>query len=226
MPAARALNVLIFPVLVAVLVVASANSSATSAPAATSEPVAPATLVPGSDVPTAQPAEPPSDVPASPEPADSEAPSPSLESQPTAHEGSVTAGCTGTDENQEFFAEFARIVDWPVYCPVLPSGWFVGSGQWRQADGPRLEISYRGPAGAGLLLQQGAYCLGDGDCVPPGDDRGQTAFADQEGTLIATAEGWAIVVDPGDTPSWLLTITGVDEAAARRIASNLIEVGG
>jgi hypothetical protein len=189
----------------------------------TPEPLAPATLFPGSDAPTPEPA---SLAPSPPEPADSEAPSPSLKLQPTADEGSVTAGCTGSDENQEFFAQFARIVDWPVYCPALSTGWFVGTGQWRQADGPRLEISYRGPGGAGLLLQQGAYCLGEGDCVPPGDDRGQTAFADQEGTLIAAAEGWAIVVDPGDTPSWLLTITGVDEAAARRIASNLVEVDG
>lgn len=223
MPAARTLNVLILSLLVAVLVAACANPSATSAPTATPEPVAPATPVPGTDAPTP---EPPSDAPSTPEPSVSEAPSPSLEAEPTADDGPASAECTGTDENLEFFAQFARIVDWPVYCPALPSGWFVGTGQWRQADGPRLEISYRGPAGAGLLLQQGAYCPDGGDCVPPGDDLGQTGFADREGTLIATADGWAIVVDRGDSPSWLLTMTGLSEAAARRIASNLVEVGG
>jgi hypothetical protein len=166
-------------------------------------------------------------VPATPEPPATEAPSPSLAPEPTDDNAGPVAGeCTGTDENLAFYAQFAQVVDWPVYCPALPSGWFVGSGQWRQADGPRLEISYRGPGGAGLLLQEGAYCPADGDCVPPGDEIGQTAFGDREGTLIETADGWAIVVDRGEQPSWLLTVTGVGEAAARGFASDLVEVGG
>jgi hypothetical protein len=223
MPAARALNVLIGSLLVAILVAARANSSSTSEPSATPEPVTPATPVPGSEAPAPDPA---SEAPATPEPPVSEAPSPSIEPEPTSDDQPLGSECTGTDENLEFFAQFAQVVDWSVYCPSLPSGWFVGTGQWRQADGPRLEISYRGPGGAGLLLQQGAYCPGEGDCVPPGDDLGQTAFGDREGTLLATPDGWAIVVDRGDTPSWLLTMTGVSEATARRIASDMVEVGG
>ena len=223
MPAARALNVLIGSLLVAILVAACANSSSTSQPSATPEPVTPATTVPGSEAPAPEPA---SEAPATPEPPASEVPSPANEPEPTSDDQALGSECTGTDENLEFFAQFAEVVDWRVYCPALPSGWFVGTGQWRQADGPRLEISYRGPGGAGLLLQQGAYCPGEGDCVPPGDDLGQTPFGDREGTLLATADGWAIVVDRGDTPSWLLTVTGVSEAAARRIASDLVEVGG
>ena len=46
----------------------------------------------------------------------------------------------------------------------------------------------------------------------------------REGTLVETADGWAIVVDRGETPSWLLTLSGVSEAAARRIAADLLEV--
>jgi hypothetical protein len=222
MPAARALNVFISLLLLAVLVAACANPSATDAPSETPEPAAPATPIQGSDAPTPDPA---TEAPATPEPPASEAPSLSLEPKPT-DDGAVAGGCTGNDENLEFFAQFAQAVDWPVYCPALPTGWFVGTGQWRQADAPRLEISYRGPAGAGLLLQEGAYCPGAGDCVPPGDELGPTAFGDREGTLIATADGWAIVVDRGDMPSWLLTVTGVGEAAARRIGSDLVEVGG
>jgi hypothetical protein len=225
MPAARALNVLILPLLVAVLVAACAGSSATSPPSAAPQTAAPATSVPGSDASTAEP--PVSEAPATPEPPVSEAPSrsPSPEPEPTGDGGPVVADCTGTDENVAFFEQFAEVVNWPVYCPVLPAGWFVGTGQWRQADGARLEISYRGPGGAGLLLQEGTYCPGDGDCVPVGDDHGPTAFGDREGTLVQTADGWAIVVDRGDTPSWLLTVTGVGEGAARRIAEDLVAVG-
>ena len=117
-------------------------------------------------------------------------------------------------------------MDWAVYCPVLPDGWFVGTGQWRQADGERLEISYRGPRGAGLMLQEGSFCPGAGDCVPPGEEVGQTAFGDREGTLVATDGGWAVVVDRGEQPSWLLTISGVGQAVARQIAADLVEVSG
>ena len=224
MPAARALEVLLLSLLVDIMVAACANSYAPHAPSDTIQPVAPATSVAGSDAPAPAP---PTETPASPEPPVSESPSPTTEPEPTAgDDGHLGGECSGTDENLEFFVQFAAVVDWPVYCPVLPSGWFVGSGQWRQADGPRLEISYRGPGGAGLLLQQGAYCPGEGDCVPPGDDLGETAFGDRAGRLIAAADGWAVVVDRGDTPSWLLTLTGVGEAAARRIASDLLEVGG
>ena len=226
MPAARVLRVLLF-LLVVVLVAACAGSSPTEAPSSAPETVSPATPVPATDAPTDVPptAEPATETPATLEPAVSEAPSASYEPEPTG-DAPAAAQCTGNDENLAFFEQFARVVDWPVYCPVLPAGWFVGTGQWRQADGARLEISYRGPGGAGLLLQEGAFCPGGGDCVPPGDDLGPADFGDREGTLVATADGWAFVVGRGDMPSWLLTVSGVGEAAARRIASDLVEVGG
>jgi hypothetical protein len=225
-PAARVLRVLL-PLLVVVLVAACAGPSATTAPSASPATVVPAAPVPGTGAPRPAPptAEPATEAPATPKPPVGDAPSPSLEAEPT-DVAPVAAQCTGSDENLAFFEQFASIVDWPVYCPVLPSGWFVGSGQWRQADGARLEISYHGPGGAGLLLQEGAFCPGGGDCVPPGDDLGPADFGDREGTLVSTVDGWAFVVGRGETPSWLLTVTGVGEAAARRIAADLAEVGG
>lgn len=221
MRSARALSVLFSLTL---LVAACANSTATTPP-----PEAPVTQAPASGAP-------PSDAPASPEPATSEpttepatpeppSEEPTSEPEPTDAPSDATA-CTGTDENVAFFAEFADVVDWKVYCPVLPKGWFVGTGQWRQADGGRVEISYRGPRGAGLMLQEGAFCPGDGDCVPAGDEVGPTAFGDGEGTLVRTDDGWAIVMDRGEQPSWLLTLTGVSEDAARGIAADLVSVGG
>ena len=223
MPAARARFVLIPLLLLAVLVAACAGSSVTSEPSEAPETAVPATPAGGSEAPTQ---EPPTEAPSASEPAASEAPSPSLEPEQTDNEGPVASECSGTDENLAFYAQFAQVVEWPVYCPVLPSGWFVGTGQWRQADGPRLEISYRGPGGAGLLLQEGAYCPGDGDCVPPGDEVGQTAFGDREGTLVETADGWAVVVDRGEEPSWLLTLTGLGEDAARAIAADMVVLDG
>ena len=218
----RVLRVLI--PLVVVLVAACGGTTATTPPAAAPETETPVTT-PGLQTQA------PSTEPLSPEPAPSAAatPDPATEeptSEPEPTDAPAEGACTGNDENLAFYAEFAVVVDWTVYCPALPRGWFVGTGQWRQADGGRLEISYRGPNGAGLMLQEGSFCPGEGDCVPGGEDLGPTPFGDRDATLVATADGWAIVVGRGERPSWLLTVTGVDEAGARAIAADLVSVGG
>ena len=221
---ASALRVLPFLLLALLVMAACGGTTPTVAPSDEPASSAPATDAP----PPAEPSSAPSSEPSAPDPASSEPPSAepqTSEPDPTELPASA-AECTGTEENIAFYAEFAEIVDWAVYCPVLPTGWFVGTGQWRQAEGERLEISYRGPRGAGLMLQEGSFCPGDGDCVPPGDEIGQTAFGDREGTLVATDGGWAVVVDRGERPSWLLTISGVGQAAARQIAADVVEVSG
>ena len=177
---------------------------------------------PASGAPTDDPADSPEAT--TPEPAES-APDGSS-AGPSTGTGSAVA-CTGSDENRDFFASMAAAVDWTVYCPVLPDGWFVEDGTYRLADGGWMEISYDGPGDARLVLRQGGFCeTGDG-CVPAGTDTGETALGDRNGTLVAAADGsWAIVVDRGATPSWLLVVQGLDEGGARTIAANLQAVQG
>lgn len=133
------------------------------------------------------------------------------------------AACTGTDENRDFYTQLAAAVSWPVYCAVLPRGWYVHSGQYRLAHGGRMEISYRGPDGAGLRLQQGAIC--EGGCVPAGEDLGPAAFGDREATLYSTDGGWTIAADDDSRIGWLLVVTGVSEGRARAFAEDLARVG-
>lgn len=132
------------------------------------------------------------------------------------------AACSGDDRNQDFYASMAAAVDWTVYCPVLPDGWFVDDGRYRLAGGGWLEISYDGPGEARLSLRQGAFCSNGDGCVPGGQGIGETAFGDRTGDLVATDDGaFAIVVERGATPSWLLVVSGLDEAAARAIGGDL-----
>jgi hypothetical protein len=120
----------------------------------------------------------------------------------------------------------AAAVNWTVYCPVLPDGWFVQNGQYRLADGGHLEIVYQGPNRAQVKLDEGAFCTIPGGCVPPGVDAGSTAFGDGDGTLVALDDGsWAVALDREATLSWLLVVTGLDEAATRTIAAGLVVVG-
>jgi hypothetical protein len=140
--------------------------------------------------------------------------------------GSADA-CTGTDANREFFVAATRALEWTVYCAVLPSGWFVDAGEYRQASGGRLEISYRGPSGARLELRQGGFCADTDGCVPAGSGAGEAVFGDMNGALVGLDEGgWAVVVDRGAAISWLAVVTGLDETAARALAEGLIPVDG
>jgi hypothetical protein len=169
------------------------------------------------DATTEQPTETPGTT--RPEPA-ATSPSDSPDASP-ANPGSASA-CSGSDENRDFFASMAAAVDWTVYCPVLPDGWFVDDGQYRLAGGGWMRIGYDGPGDARILLQQGAFCAESDGCVPAGPDVAESAFGDRTGLLVAGDDGgWSIVVDRGAARSWLLTVNGLDEAGARTIASNL-----
>lgn len=134
--------------------------------------------------------------------------------------------CTGTAENRTFYESVSVAVAWTVYCPVLPSGWYVEQGSYRLADGGRLVISYRGPGGAHITLSEGAWCTDGSGCVPGGTDAGTAAFGDRDGALLADGSRYVITVDPGSTVSWQLLSDGLDEATVRAFGSALIAVGG
>ena len=166
-----------------------------------------------SDEPVATESSPPSDDPSA---------SPSESAGPGA-----AAACTGSDKNREFFEAAAAALDWNVYCALLPSGWFVDSGEYRQAGGGRLEIAYRGPGGAHLELHEGAFCADTAGCIPPGTESGDATFGDLAATLIATDDGgWATTTEPNGGMSWLAIGGGVNEEAFRSITDALAIVDG
>ena len=139
----------------------------------------------------------------------------------------AASACAGNDDNRDFYASFAEAVEWDVYCPTLPDGWFVETGTYRLSGGAWMEIVYRGPGGARFGVREGAFCREEGsDCVPSGTDVGAASFGDREGTLVAADDGsWAVVVDRGAPLAWLAVGSGLDEAAFRGHAEALILVG-
>ena len=174
--------------------------------------------------PTIQPSPSTSPTPvptASPGPTDS----PSAEPTPTLSPVEAVEACTGTDENRGFFLEASENLDWPVYCPVLPARWVVTTGNYSGRGVGQLEISYRGPAGATLAIQQGGFCETSDGCVPAGTDTGDAVFGDQTGTLVTLDDGgYAIVVGRAGTPSWLAVATGVDEDTFRSFGEAFIRL--
>jgi hypothetical protein len=209
--------------LAAILLVAACGgtSEATSAPTGDG---APATATPSQPLTTPEPtAEPATQEPATPEPPTAE-PSDEPSASPSDDPGAAGA-CSGNDENREFFASIAEVVSWPVYCAVLPSGWFVDAGQYRLAGGGWLEIAYRGPGGARLESRQGTACA-DAGCLPSGEDLGGAAFGDLGGTLVGQDDGeLAVVVGPTDGATWVLIGSGLEQATFAGIAADLQRVG-
>ncbi len=207
----------------------SSNPTASSTRSAAPSSAEPASAEPGGGGSSAGPSEPasePSEPPAteSQSPAESASPDPSIEPGASAPPTAADA-CSGDQSIHDFFLSVARAVDWPVLCGVLPSGWFVSAGSYRLANGGKLVISYKGPAGATFALSEGAFCQDASGCVPSGSDAGDAAFGSMSGTLVALDGGdWAIVVDRGAALSWLLVTHGLDRATATSLAAALHEV--
>lgn len=143
--------------------------------------------------------------------------------------GGVADACTASDANRAFLAKVAGAVDWAVLCAVLPGRWFMSAGSYRLAHGGKLVLGYKGPGGATLALSEGAFCTGAGaadGCVPAGTDAGDAALGPLEGTLVRLDDGgFAIVVDRGSNPSWLLEAQGLDEATTVSLGKAVVEVG-
>ncbi|CAN5473679.1 hypothetical protein BH20CHL7_BH20CHL7_13740 [soil metagenome] len=217
--------------MVAALIAACGGGpTGTSTPAPPTDPVSPtATIVRAAPSDVASPTMTPIEDPEATDPpptADPTSPAESAEPEPTDPTGASADACTGTPANHDFYAAVADAVAWTVYCPVLPAGWFVETGQYRLAGGGWLEISYRGPGGARLELREGVFCEGD-DCTPDGTDLGAADFGDRSGSLLDLGAGrYAIVVDAGASPSWVVVASGLSEAAVRSAGSAMVVVGG
>jgi hypothetical protein len=208
------------------LLVAACGDATTSTTPGVSPPVSASEApseAPPSDEPPASAAPSPGDQPSSPVPSEPGA-APSEEPTPSASGGPAgpAGACSGSEGNREFFADAAARMAWDVYCPVFPEGWFVDVGTYRLAGGGRLEIAYKGPAGARFELREGAFCEDPSGCVPSGTEIGGAPFGDRIGTLIATDDGgYALVVDRGQPVSWMAIDHGLDEATFREFCAAL-----
>ena len=201
----------------------SASPAATTPPteapgsAQSTEPATPS-VAPESVPPTAAPAtEPP---PAATEPPASDSPP---TGEPTTGSGSAAA-CSGSDANRDFFADAASALDWVVYCAVLPSGWFVNTGEYTLRDGGRLTIEYKGPGGARFALDESASCATAQGCPPNGTEVGPAELGGLNGTLVALDDGGLAVYATDASGAWRATGTGLDQDLFTRLAADLVEV--
>jgi hypothetical protein len=205
------------------------TGSASPAPVESVAPASPDSTI-ATPKPTKSPAPAKSPAPtpaASGTPVDASA-QPSADASPTsAASAGVADACQPQGSNPSFWPGIATAVSWDVYCAVLPSGWFVQSGSYRQANGGKLVISYKGPGGASLSLSEGSFCTDGTGCVPSGTDSGDAQFGSMAGTLVTLdGGGYAIVVARGQQPSWLMVTQGLDQATTTSLGAALARVSG
>lgn len=179
------------------------------------------------------PSEPPTESPSIPPSPSSQAPtqtaSPSPSASPTATPGgpdAAAAACSGSAQTKDFFTAIAEAVSWHVFCAVLPAGWSVdrGSGNtYALANGGRMVIGYHTNAGLHLELREGHWCTDSTNaCSPHDQDLGPIALGDLQGELMTLGSGaFVVYVDPGQSPSWTVTGTGMDEAGFRTLLAAL-----
>ncbi len=178
-------------------------------------PTTSASVAPSPSIGTPDPNRSPS---ATPEPGTEESPTPS----PSGAVAGASASCAGSASVRDFFSDFADLVDWPVYCAVGQPGWSFETGEYRLKNGGHLTIAYKGPEGAHLQIQEGAFCSSDDGCVPAGSESGEALFGDRQGSLLRLdGGGLALVVDRGSSLSWLAIGGNVDEETFRALCEGL-----
>jgi hypothetical protein len=119
-------------------------------------------------------------------------------------------------------------MSWPVYCAVLPDGWFLEAGSYRLANGGHLEAAYRGPGDARVTILEGNLCDGADveTCAPRDAVIGPADFGDRAGELGRLGNGLVLDVDRGSTPSWRAIGSGLAEDAFRTIGAAFLVVEG
>jgi len=194
-------------------------TTATPAPTARPTPVATPTPPP---TPTPAPTDTP--VAGSPTPAP---PTAKASATPTVGPKGPAGGCTGDADKRAFFADAANKLPFSVYCAALPSDWLFASANYTLPSGGVLNITYKGPAGAQIALQEGAFCLTSASACSAHDKViGPAKFGDLAGSLdtLGPNLGFAIYVGPGTTHGYTAKGTGVTQATFTRIVAGLVKV--
>jgi hypothetical protein len=170
------------------------------------------------DTPTPEPTPEPTPTPTpTPKPTPTPVPSPTATPVPTPTPTPGPLGpagtCTGTAGNKDFFVQAAKDLTFTVYCPVLPSGWYLGSATYEQPSGGFLKATYKGPNGATFSFSEGAYCTtGAAACAPKDSALGTAKFGDMSGSLDALSGGFVVYVAPGTAKAYSATGKGMTQA--------------
>ena len=188
---------------------------------ATPRPTRPPTPAPTpTPVPTPTPAPTDTPAPATPTPV----PTPKRTGTP-GPSPSGAAACSGNATQQAFITDAANHLPFAVYCGVLPVGWGFSTGAYTQPNGGVFNIAYRGPGGALISLQEGAFCTTSAAACSPHDSVvGAAKFGGLAGSLDKVGSDFVIYVGAGTAAGDTAKGTGVTQATLTTIVARLVKV--
>jgi hypothetical protein len=76
----------------------------------------------------------------------------------------VGSVCTATSKFQSLFSDAANDLSFDVYCPILPSDWWVQNAEYTLPNGGMLDIVYTNARGFNLEIIEGYPCGLSVDC--------------------------------------------------------------
>jgi hypothetical protein len=141
--------------------------------------------------------------------------------------GGPAAGCTGTAEDQAFFAEAASVLSFDVYCAALPTSWWLQATEYKESSGGYLTIQYKNLGGGQIDIGEGNFCAGLPDCWASASDLGTASFGDRSGQLKLLAGGqYAVFVDSGTTHGYRMIGKGISQSDFVAMAAAMLKVAG
>lgn len=187
--------------------VATDTPAATSTPAATASPSASA----GASASTAP----------TPTPAPASSASPGAPQSP-----SPASMCLGTATNVPFFVQVANKLKIDFYCGRMGKGWSFTGGTWSSSKGGvKVTMTYKGPSGAFVQIDEGSFCTTSAAvCSPNTGNLGSANFGPLTGDLDTTVDGFAIYVDPGTGHAYQVTSKKVSRAMMEAIGTAMLLV--
>jgi hypothetical protein len=144
---------------------------------------------------------------------------------PSASPTSAAAACTGSADNQAFFANTAGLMKFDVYCASLPAKWYLTAGGYTQPKGGTVTITYQKTGGGQLDISEGAFCTGT--CNTHVSTLGSASFGSLSGEfdlLSASPDVYVIYVNPGTATAYSIKGTGVTQADFKNLAAAMVKV--
>jgi hypothetical protein len=152
---------------------------------------------------------------------------PSATAAASAAPSSVAGLCSGTADQQAFFAAAAAKLPMDVYCAVIPAGWWLASANYQQPNGGLLVAGYKNNAGATVEISEGNFCTTTpSTCWAVVTTIGTGKFGPLSGTLVTASATpvYGIYVGANTTHSYVITGQGMTQAKFVAIAAAIVKV--
>lgn len=170
---------------------------------------------------------PPSETPTpEPTPTPTPTPEPTPTPTPTPSPTSPAAGCTGTADQQAYLAKAATVLDFDIYCAVLPKLWWLDQAQYNATSGGLLVVLYKNNRGDSVLVYEGKLCPDLSTCLDGGTNLGFATIGGLGGQLRLwdPTPVYGVFVNPHHVPGYVAYGQGMSQSVFVEMTAAFVKV--